>query len=371
MSPQSPVLFRILGPLEVLVNGRPIPLGGIKQRSVLALLLSQPNRVVGLDHLVASIWNDGDEDNLKGTLQVHVSNLRKALVPASEALDRKELIATQPPGYRISVSEDELDLIAFSNHLSVARRAFEARDYVRSGFRYNEALSMWRGAVLADLAAETFVRPIATRLERMQMSAVEGRIESELSLGRHKQTIDELAALVDGHPTDERFVGLLMVALYRAGRQADALAAYQACRAVLNELGLDPGQSLRELESRILNQDASLDPPAPGEPDLTLPTILRSSVAIPAAGLLIDGRIIDLDQPITTIGRRPASHVVLADPRASRNHAEIHREPGGFTLVDRGSSNGTSVNGTAVREKVLEPGDKIKIGSTVLVFVLS
>lgn len=293
------------------------------------------------------------------------------MAPATAALGKKDLIITQAPGYRISVTEKELDLLSFHSHLAVARRAFDAGDYVRASFRYSEALCLWRGSVLADLAGEPFVQPIANRLGKLQMQAVEGRIESELSMGHHAEVSGELSDLVDGSPLDERFVGLLMVAQYRAGRQSDALDTFQRCRRQLLELGLDPGQSLRDLEGRILSQDPTLEPPKRGGPDLTLPTILRSSLAVPTAKLLVNGTSVELERPVTTIGRSIDRHVIVDDPKASRNHAEIHREGAGFKIIDRASSNGTLVNGVNIREKVLKSDDEILIGATILRFIAS
>ena len=368
------VAFRICGPLEVTVDGVTLPLGGVRQRSLLALLLVEANHVVSVDRIVDSLWGDEANDRAAATLQVHVSNLRKALSPAAAALGRPELVLTQRPGYFIRLSAAELDLLAFENGFAAARRAVMAEDPRRAVDELRRALALWRGAPLADVADQHFARGIVTRLEAMRLAAEQDRVEAELAIGRHREVLDELAALVADHPLDERLRGLLMLALYRSGRQAEALAAFQDGRRILvEELGLDPGPSLRELEGRILAQDPGLDSPSPvgTEPDPDIGTVLRSSVIVPAGVLVVEGtagRTIDLRRPVTTIGRRSDRDVVLDDPRASRQHAEIRLAAGGFTVVDCGSSNGTRVNGQHVQTRRLLPGDEIEIGDTHLRF---
>lgn len=364
----SGVQFRVLGPLEVLVDGRPLPLGGVKQRSVLAMLLAEANRVVSADKMAEVIWDQDPDEKTRGVLQVHVSNLRKAL----SATGRTDLIATKAPGYQLSATDSELDLLAFEKNLKRARSAFIGGDAALASNRYTAALELWQGTPLADLQQEPFAMRLAMRLNTLRIQALEGRLEADLAAGRHADILGELQNLVADHPLNEQFVSLLMIALYRSGRQADSLSTYRECRDRLgSELGLDPRQGLRDLESRILAQDPSLDAPDPEEPDLSQPTLLPTSARQLRGSLLVEGSQVELVEKVTTIGRRKDRHILLHDLQASRDHADVVRESGGYRLIDRGSSNGTKVNGEPVQQVLLEDGDEILIGETVLRFSLT
>jgi DNA-binding SARP family transcriptional activator len=364
--------IRVLGPLEVVVDGDALPLGGPKQRIVLALLLAEPNRVVSVDRMIDAIWGEDAVERAAGTVQVYVSNLRRALSPAAAAFGVDDFILTQRPGYVARVTAAQLDLLEFDEALARGRQAAAAGNPAKAAAELRHALGLWRGVPIADLADAPFAAGIVARLEAMRVAAEEERFEAELALGVKADLVAELAALVEANPFNERLRGLLMVALYRSGRQADALAAYQEGRRVLaDELGIDPSPALRELEGRILAQDPRLDGAATGQVDLELGTIVRSSVVIPSAVLVHGDQTVSLNRPVTTIGRRADRDVVLDDTQSSRLHAEIRVGPSGFTLVDLGSTNGTSVNGDRVREHVLRPGDEIVIGQTRLRFELS
>src|SRR5436309_5789456 len=241
--------FRILGPLQVLDEGREVRLGGAKQRALLALLLLDPNRVVSRDRLIDELWNTDPPDTAATALQVYVSQLRKAL--------GRDLILTQPPGYLVRVSDGELDLDRFEQLVAKARgeESAEAARLLR------EALGLWRGAPLAELG-DSFARAERARLEDQRLAALEQRIEAELPLGRHAELVPELEGLVREQPLRERLRGQLMLALYRCGRQADALEVYRTGRRLLDEeLGLKPDDELQRLERAILNHDPSLESP--------------------------------------------------------------------------------------------------------------
>ena len=230
--------FRILGPLEVLSNGHPVDLGGQKQRALLALLLLEANRVVPRDRLIDALWDESPPETARKALQVHVSQLRKVL-----GRDRLE---TADPGYRLRVDGDELDLGRF--------RSLEAEG------RLDEALALWRGPPLADVASQRFAHADAARLAELRLACLEERADRELDAGRHAELAGELEALVAENPLRERLRAQLMLCLYRCGRQADALEAYRAGRAVLvDELGIEPGRALRDLEQAILRQDPALE----------------------------------------------------------------------------------------------------------------
>lgn len=240
--------FRILGPLEVVEDGIPVQLGGSKQRTLLALLLLTPNRPVSVDRLLGALWSDDPPATAANALQYHVSQLRKALGDGAA-------VVTQEPGYLIRLDPGQLDLLRFEQLVSEAERA----DPVRASELLGEALGLWRGDALAELADDVLSQPEAQRLEAARLAALELRIDADLALGRHAQLVPELEALVRTHPLHERFVGALMRALYGAGRQADALDVYRATRETFDtELGIEPSPFLRELERAILQQDPEL-----------------------------------------------------------------------------------------------------------------
>jgi DNA-binding SARP family transcriptional activator len=288
--------FGVLGPLEVSHEGRVLPLGGTKQRALLALLLLHANQVISSDRLIDELWADERPESGPAALQVRVSKLRKALGAGGK------LIVTRAPGYVIHVGSDQLDLQRFERLVSEAERDLRGGDPAQASSKLGEALSLWRGAPLADLAYELFVQPAIARLEELRLVAQELRIEAELALGRHNEVVVELDALVAAHPLREGLSGQLMLALYRSGRQAEALEAYQAARRTLVEqLGIEPGPRLQDLERSILRQDPALDPVAS-------PTPLRS-ILVAGVG---DGPL----EPLLAVGeplvRRPEREVIAA-----------------------------------------------------------
>jgi DNA-binding SARP family transcriptional activator len=238
--------YRVLGPLEVRAGDGPLPLGGVKQRALLALLLLNANRVVARERLIDTLWGEAPETAIK-LVQLYVSQLRK-LLPAGA-------IATRAPGYLLEVDPDAVDLLRFERLVAEARSAQPSR----AAQLLREALELWRGPALAEFGEESFFRTESARLEELRLAALEQRIEAELALGRHAELVAELESLIGLWPHRERLRGQLMLALYRSGRQAEALAAYRGAREALDELGLEPSATLRELEQQILNQDEALE----------------------------------------------------------------------------------------------------------------
>lgn len=241
--------FRILGPLEVSDGGRLVSLAGA-QRSLLALLLLSANEVVSADRLIDELWGDDVPQSGRTALQMRVSQLRKALG------DTGGRIATRAPGYRLRVEPDELDLYCFERLVTDA----DGAEPVEAAAKLREAFDLWRGAPLVDLSYASFAQPTIRRLEELRLAVLEKRIEAELELGREAELVGELEMLVEEHPWRERFHAQLMLALYRCGRQADALATYQNARRVLVEqLAIEPSAPLRRLQQAILRQEAALD----------------------------------------------------------------------------------------------------------------
>jgi len=243
--------FAVLGPVAARHDGRELPLGGPKQRGLLAILLLHANEVVSRDRLIDGLWGARPPPTAGHTLDNYVSRLRKALGDAR--------LSRRPPGYMLHVEGDELDLDCFERLFREGREALARGDAGEAAATLRSALALWRGAALADLLYEPFAATESERLEERRIMALEDRIDADLALGRSGELVPELEALVREHPLRERLLGQLMLALYRSGRQAEALAAFQAARHRLaEELGLEPGPQLRELEQRILEHDPGL-----------------------------------------------------------------------------------------------------------------
>ncbi|HEV8100071.1 MAG TPA: BTAD domain-containing putative transcriptional regulator, partial [Gaiellaceae bacterium] len=256
--------FRILGPLEVREAQREVRLRGGKQRALLALLLVNANRTLAIDRIVDELWGEAVPDSAQKMVQIYVSKLRKVLAAG--------MLHTRPPGYSLQLEPDDVDLHRFERLAAEARAGLDAGRPERAAADYRAALELWRGPALAEFTSEPFAQAEGARLEELRISALEGRLEADLLLGRHGDLVGELDALVARHPLREGLRRQQMLALYRSGRQAEALAAYQEARRVLaDELGIEPSPALRELERLILRQDAGLDvamppPPANGTP---------------------------------------------------------------------------------------------------------
>jgi ABC-type transport system substrate-binding protein/DNA-binding SARP family transcriptional activator/streptogramin lyase len=248
------IQFRILGPLEVLVDDAPLRIGGPRQRALLALLLLSANQVVSRDRLIEELFGSGQTGSADHALRVQVSRLRKALGGTGE----QRLLAS-PPGYLLRVEPREFDLHAFERLFAEGRRALDEGNVEKSAAELRAAEKLWRGRPLADLEFEPFARVEVERLEELRLAAVEARIDAELTLGRDPELVPELEALVAEHPLREGLRSQLMLALYRCGRQADALETYRVGRSLLSEeLALEPSPRLRELEQAILRQEPTL-----------------------------------------------------------------------------------------------------------------
>jgi DNA-binding SARP family transcriptional activator len=260
------VEFRLLGPLEVRSEGERLPLGGGKQRALLAVLLLHANEVVSSDRLIDLLWGQEAPDTAAKALQVHVSKLRKGLQSANGE-DFGRVLKTQSPGYVLEIDPDQLDLHRFERLADEGRRALDAGDPDEAAEKLEAALALCRGPALSDFAYADFAQAEASRIEELRLAALEDGIQADLERGRHGEAIGELERLITEHPLRERPRAQLMLALYRSGRQAEALEAYRNARRTLTEeLGIEPGRELKELEARILKQDLSLDAPGDVEP---------------------------------------------------------------------------------------------------------
>jgi len=250
--------FRILGPVEAVADGRPVPLGGPKQRSLLALLLVRARTVVSAEDLIDEVWGADAPPTVRASLQVYLSRVRRLL----GSNGGEGLLVRHPHGYALMLDLEQLDATRFEQLAREGREALAGGQAAHAAESLSRALSLWRGPALADLADVPFAEAAARRLEDLRLQTVEDRVAADLALGRFVDVVPELQALVSAHPYRERFHGQLMLALYQSGRQADALETYAVARRALSgELGLEPSQTLRRLEQAILQQDPALDAP--------------------------------------------------------------------------------------------------------------
>jgi DNA-binding SARP family transcriptional activator len=245
----------LLGPLEVRIDhGLPAAVGGVRQKALLAVLALRAGEVVSSDRLIEDLWGENASATAGHTVQVFVSRLRGALGSAAARL------VTRPPGYMLELAADELDAARCERLYDAARAALAADDPARAAELLNDAQALWRGPPLADFTYEPFAQAAIARLEELRVSCCEELVEAALALGRHREVVSDLEGLVREHPFRERPRGQLMLALYRCGRQADALDAFQQARRMfMDELALEPGLALRSLEQAILRQDPALD----------------------------------------------------------------------------------------------------------------
>jgi DNA-binding NarL/FixJ family response regulator/DNA-binding SARP family transcriptional activator len=252
------VEYRILGPLEVVDEDEPVPLGRLKERLVLAVLLLHANELVSRERLIDELWGESPPPTAKKAVNVYVSQLRKALTRNGD-----NPIATDDGGYRIRVGADELDVACLRQLLVSARERAAAGELEAAAELLREALALWRGPTLAGLLLESHGRDEVAQLDELRLTALMDRIDCDLALVRHEDVLGELHVLVGEHPLRERFCAQLMLALYRADRQAEALDAYQQARDVLvEELGIEPSPALQRLQKGILIHDPALELPA-------------------------------------------------------------------------------------------------------------
>jgi predicted ATPase/DNA-binding SARP family transcriptional activator len=288
--------FGVLGPLEVRSGGGPLTIKGVKERRLLGLLLSRTNSVVPVDDIIEALWGSEPPPSAAKSVQVYVVRVRKILEPGRRAGDGS-VLSRRGRGYALCADGGQVDALRFADLVARAREAAAAGAYDVAAPVLREALSLWRGAAYADFQDTLFGATEAARLDEMRLGALEARIDADLALGRHAEVISELEALVHEYPLRERFWSQLMLALYRGGRQADALAAYRRVRALLaEELGLEPGEELRALEQAVLRQEVLTPPPAArGNLPVRLTSFVGREEELAAVGGLVgEARLVTL-----------------------------------------------------------------------------
>jgi DNA-binding SARP family transcriptional activator len=286
--------YRLLGPVEALADGRQLKLGGPRPRAVLAALLLHAGQIVSRERLIDDVWSENPPDSAANVLQGYVSQLRKEL--------GRDAIATREPGYALRLVHDSLDLHLFERLASEGADLLERGSPEDAAALLNEALALWRGPALADVVKADALRSAAARLDELRLNVLERRLEADLARGRHGELVGELESLTADYPLRERPRALHMLALYRCGRQADALAAYRASRQALVEgLGIEPGPQLQELERAILNQDPALDP------DVTRRGHVSEAPRIVVVGALDQASapaLVSVAEPLVQVGER-------------------------------------------------------------------
>jgi YVTN family beta-propeller protein len=314
------ITFRVLGPLEVFDEQRPVALGGPKPRAFLAVLLVHRGEAVSTDRLIDALWGEQAPATAAKIVQGYVSHLRKGLGDG--------LLLTRGHGYLLDTTAGQVDLEQFDALVAEGRRALEAGDARVAAGRLRDALALWRGPPLADFAYEPFAHAEIARLEEARLAALEDRIDADLALGEHAALVSELDSLVRQHPLRERLQAQLMLALYRCGRQADALERYQHARRELVELGIEPGRALRELERAILAQDPALDAP-PTRHTTHAARSRRGGLLLAVGGALLLAAAVAAATVALTRGgggggvTAAANSVAVIDPKANRVVSQI------------------------------------------------
>ena len=323
----------ILGPLELHVDGAKVELGAGRPRTVLAILVLHANEVVSNDRLVDQLWGDRPPSTAHQAVQNAVSHLRTTIGPVATGL-----LVTQSPGYVFRLDDDDLDARRFERLAREGRQLLD-EDPARAAEVLRQALALWRGEPLVDFAYESFAQPEIVRLEELRLVALEDRIDADLALGRDGELVAELEPLVAAQPLRERLRGQLMLALYRSGRQAEALETYrEGRRALREELGLEPSEALRQLEQAILNHDESLGPPprlppAPGRARRRRVLLAAVAGSVVLAAALLAAALLDRDEAVSVV---PDS-LVKIDPATNQivDVVPVGKNPGPVAVVGR------------------------------------
>ena len=359
---ENKIGFGVLGPMEMTVDGVPVPLGTPKQRAVLAVLVMNRSRPVGIDSLITAAWEQWPPPEARASLHSYISNLRKLLG------DSRAMLVNAPPGYRLAISDTDSDIGRFILEKNTGVQHAAAGHFEEASHHLTTALSEWRGAVLEDLRDFEFVEGFATALTEDKVVAHTALAEVEIACGRGYAVIGELESLTVEHPYREPLWAQLIIAYYLSDRQSEALDAYQRLKTTLaDDLGIDPGQTLRALHERILRQEpldvkrAARTTAVHSVHNIDLRTAVNASSAL-ANLVALNGDVYRLMAAATRIGRLNDNDIVLDDVNVSRHHAVIIDTGTSFVITDLRSANGVHVHGERIRgTATLVNGDRIRI----------
>jgi SARP family transcriptional regulator, regulator of embCAB operon len=364
------VQFGVLGPLQMRIGGALVPLGTPKQRAVLAVLIVNASRPVGIDTLIGAAWDQRPPPGARATLHAYISNLRRLM--SSAGVDRAVLAST-PPGYQLAIGENQYDFGRFVAEKNAGVQAAAVAQFEQASRQLSSALGQWRGPVLEDLRDFQFVEALGAALGEEKILVHIAHAEAEIACGRPESVIMELEALTATHGYREPLWAQLMTAYYLAGRQSDALDTYMRLKMLLAEdLGIDPGWTVRELHERILRQEPlDVRKVAQSHAEDTVVALSDNAIKIrrPAAAALrgADGHRYPLVGTATRIGRSPDNDIVLSDAKISRHHAVITDDGRAYSITDLGSANGVRVLGQRIDPSTeLREGDRIRIGDQEL-----
>jgi len=355
------VRFALLGPLLLTADGTPLPLGTPKQRAILAMLLINRNRAIGTEALIDAAWDQSPVSAARTSIHSYVSNLRRVLSTAG--IDSYTMLASAPPGYRLSVADGECDMDRFITAKTAGMKAAVVGRFDEASHHFSTALSEWRGPALDDLSSFSFVASFATALTEDYMLTQIARAEAEIACGRAGAIIGELESLAAKHPYREPLWAKLITAYYIAERQSDALEAYRRLKTALaDDLGIDPGPTIDALHTQILRQQP-LDTKRAAKTTAkrAMSTNWASTRQSLTAGLRdADGRHYPLRSAATRIGRLPDNDIVLDNDDVSRHHAVIVDTGGSFVITDL-----RSVNGVEVQQQPLRPSATLADGDVI------
>ncbi|MDT5055293.1 MAG: family transcriptional regulator, regulator of embCAB operon [Mycobacterium sp.] len=354
--------FGVLGPLLMTVDGAPVALGTPKQRAVLAVLVMNRNRPVGIDALITAAWEQWPPPEARASLHSYISNLRRLLD------DARPMLTNAPPGYRLTVGDTTCDIGRFVLEKTAGVQAAAAGRFEQASDHLTTALAEWRGPVLEDLRDFQFVDAFATALTEDKVVAHTARAEAEIACGRGYAVIGELESLTVEHPYREPLWAQLIIAYYLAERQSEALDAYQRLKTTLaDDLGIDPGPTARALHERILRQEpldvkrAARTTAVHTSHNIDLRTSVNPSSAL-ASLRATSGLVYPLRAAATRIGRLSDNDIVLDDANVSRHHAVIIDTGTSFVITDLRSANGVDVGNERIRgTATLADGDRIRI----------
>ncbi|WP_067683736.1 BTAD domain-containing putative transcriptional regulator [Nocardia miyunensis] len=355
-----------------MIDGAPVAVGGPKPRALLAALTVNRRRAVSSQALADIVWNEDPPDSYQASLQVFVSNIRKTL--RNSGLDPAAVLRTESAGYRLEIADGGCDLGRFDAARRAGSEAVAAGDHRGASELFAAALAEWSGKALDDLSGLHFAESFATAMDEERLLVASARIDAEIACGRASSVVGELVSMTGEHPLREPLWVQLITALYLSGRQADALEACRRVRAVLaDELGIDPGPALIELEQRVLRQEP-LNTADIAKVERMAQAMTETVTETPRSARtgqlrLPDGRVVPIPKGGLKIGRMTDNDLVLDDPKVSRYHAHILPSRAGLLIKDLHSANGIYINEEPIDNgSVLADGDAVRIGATILRF---